>query len=156
MEDAYIVLQDVGDETETNSPSLQLNLIDHLTGAFLKRAGRDLPDWVTRGTGLAMAAGKVGAKDYFSEQRELALDALQEITKPEDIFTKGKFSPGEIGPVGYTLVTYMLKSGGAKKYGRFISTLQDGTNLQASIKKVYPPADMRALAVGYFANIKKR
>ena len=156
MEDAYIVLEDVGDETATDTPSLHLNLIDHLTGAFLKRAGRDLPDWVTRGTGLAMAAGKVSAKDYFTEQRELALDALEEITRPEDIFARGKFSPGQIGPVGYTLVTFMLKSGGAKKYGKFISNLQSGTNLQASIKQVYPPADMKALAVGYFANLKKR
>ncbi|MGH7128994.1 MAG: c-type cytochrome domain-containing protein, partial [Planctomycetaceae bacterium] len=37
FEDAYVVLQDIGDEVDSESPGMKVNLIEHLTGAFLQR-----------------------------------------------------------------------------------------------------------------------
>ena len=43
-ENAYIVLQDLGNDASETSPGMQVNLIDHLTGAYMKRGGGKLPD----------------------------------------------------------------------------------------------------------------
>ena len=156
FEDAYIVLQDIGDEAGSDTPGLKINLIDHLTGAFLKRAGRNMPDWVSRGTGLALAARKSSGNAYIQGLRGAAIEALRGLEKPEDVFASGKFSPTQIGPVGYSLVDFMLKAGGTPKFGRFIRSLQSGSNVAAAVKAAYPPADLKALGTAYLRSLSKK
>ena len=156
FEDAYVVLQDVGDESDEGSAGLHANLVDHMTGAYLSRSGQRLPDWVIRGTGLAMAAKETGANGpFFSGLREDAVKALETIERPDDVFANGKFSPSEVGPIGYTLVDFILKNGSGPKFGQFIAQLQTGANVNAALKSVYQ-ADARAIATAYLRSVSSK
>ena len=153
FEDAYVALEDVGDDSTASSAGLKVNLIDHITGAFLSKPGTKLPDWVVRGTGLAMASKSATDNAYVGSLSGLAMDALKGINGPEDVFSTSQFGPSDIGPVGYTLVKYMIESGGAQRFGQFILQLQSGANVAAAVKAVYPPADLRALGTGYLQSL---
>ena len=156
FEDAYIVLQNVETRAEEEAGIMKINLIDHLTGAFLKRDGKKLPDWVLRGTGLAMAA-KADPKDpYFKNLRSNLSEMFGSITKPEQIFTDGTFSPSEVGPIGFSLVDFLIRGGGGPKFGRFIRSLQsnDG-NVAKAIKNVYG-TDANIVARQFLATIPQK
>ena len=148
FEDAFIVVEDIGDEPGETHGGLQLSVVDHLTGAWLKQPGTSLPDWLIRGTGLALAANAVGENAYISGLKEQTLEALQGIQKPEDVFADGRFGPGQVGPVGYSIVKFMIKAGGGPKFGRMIGQLQSGSNLAAAVKAVYQ-TDLKQLATAY-------
>lgn len=151
-EDAYIVLLDVGEEVSEESPGLQVNLIDQLTGAFLKRDGAQLPDWVIRGTGLALAAQVSRNNAYLRQQGLMAKDAVSGLRQPRDVFSDGQFSPGTIGAVGYTLVDYMLDAGGSAKFGQFIGQLRSGQDTAAAMRQVYQ-SDLDAVAQSYLQRL---
>ncbi len=156
IEDAYVVLQDVGDKVDAASPGLRINVIDHLTGAFLKRSDHPMPEWIARGTGLALAAQNFSGNMYVQGLRGVAIEALRGLEKPEDVFTNGQFSPTQIGPVGYSLVDFILKTGGAPKFVRFIGSLQSGSNVAAAVKTAYPRTNLKALGTAYFRSLLKK
>ena len=138
FEDAYIVLQNVETRAEEEAGVMKINLVDHLTGAYLKRSGKKLPDWVLRGTGLAMAAKAAPKNPYFKKLKSGVSGMFRSITKPEQIFADGTFSPSEVGPVGFSLVDFLIRGGGGPKFGRFIRTLQNNEgDVAKSIKNVY-------------------
>jgi hypothetical protein len=148
FEDAYIVLQDVGDEATDESAALRVNLIDHLTGAYLKRSGANLPDWVIRGTGLALAAKALPSDPYLRQLPLIARQNVGVLNRPEDVFANGTFSPGTIGPVGYSLVDYMLDEGGSARFAQFIKALESGQDAAAAVRGVYN-SDLPGLARGF-------
>jgi hypothetical protein len=76
------------------------------------------------------------------------------LEKPEDVFTDGRFGPGEVGLVGFSVVSFMIKAGGPNKFGRFIARLQSGANMAAAVKAVYPPADLKNLGNAYLGSLK--
>lgn len=147
-EDAYIVLQDVGDEATDESAGLRVNLIDHLTGAYLKRSGASLPDWVIRGAGLALAAKALPGDPYLRQLPLIAKQNVAVLNRPEDVFANGTFSPGTIGPVGYALVDYMLDEGGPARFAQFIKALESGQDAAAAVRGVYN-SDLPGLARGF-------
>lgn len=153
MEEALMAVQDIGDAANDSSPGMHVNVVEHVTGAFLKRGGSELPDWVIRGTGLALANQQSKGNPYLMKLPSQAAEILREarIEKPEDIFSNGTFSPGEVGPVGYTLVDFMLKRG-APNFGQFVRKLQSGDKPEAALKSVYN-ADGKALAAAYFNSL---
>jgi mono/diheme cytochrome c family protein len=154
LEDAYVVLLDIGDESSADSPGLQTNVIDHLSGAFLKRGASRMPDWVLRGTGLALASQSQKGNPYFRTQSTIAAQTAGTLGRPEDLFAEGTFSPGTLGAVAYTLVDYMLDQGGAAKFARFIKSLQSGQDTAAAIRTNYN-SDLAALARGYLTSLAK-
>ena len=158
FEDAYIVLQDVGDVVTPDSAGMKIQLIDHVTGAFLKRSGSRLPQWLVRGVGLTLAAKSDSKNEHIAGLRDGAVAALQGLTKPEDLFADGTFSPQQVGAVGYTLVRFMIKAGGGGRFVRFVRNLQKGTGVAASVKAIYAPTDLKRLAVAYVQSLsgKKR
>ena len=158
FEDAYIVLQDVGDVVTPDSAGMKIQLIDHVTGAFLKRSGSRLPQWLVRGVGLTLAAKSDSKNEHIAGLRDGAVAALQGLTKPEDLFADGTFSPQQVGAVGYTLVRFMIKAGGGGRFVRFVRNLQNGTGVAASVKAIYAPTDLKRLAVAYVQSLsgKKR
>jgi mono/diheme cytochrome c family protein len=158
FEDAYIVLQDVGDVVTPGSAGMKIQLIDHLTGAFLKRSGSRLPQWLVRGVGLTLAAKSDSKNVHIAGLRDGAVAALQGLTKPEDLFADGTFSPQQVGAVGYTLVRFMIKAGGGGRFVRFVRNLQNGTAVAASVKAIYAPTDLKRLAAAYVQSLagKKR
>ena len=152
-EDAYVVLQDTGDTSSAEMPSLKTSLAEHVTGAFLMRNGAELPDWIVRGTGLALAGAAVPGDEYLAAVGTGAGEiAARRADRPADIFSDGQFSPSETAKVGYALVRYLLQGGGPGKFGRLIRSLQSGTSLDGALKSVYT-ADRNAVARGFFATL---
>ena len=150
MEEALIAMQDIGDAATETSAGMQVNVIEHVTGAFLKRGGDSLPDWAIRGAGLALAHQQSKGNPFLMTMPGQASEILKEarIAKPEDIFADGTFSPGEVGPIGFTLVEFMLKRGGAANFGQFVKRLQGGERTDAALRSVYG-ADAKVLAIAY-------
>lgn len=143
-EDAYVCLQDVGDEASHESGGLQVNLLEHLTAAYLQREGASVPDWVVRGTGLAMAQSVLRSNIYLKELEAVAAQSVKAVLNPVDLFTDGTFSPATTGAVGFALVKYMLSNGGGAKFGSFIKALRDGQSPAQAVRSVYN-ADLNAL-----------
>lgn len=150
MEEAFIALQDIGDAATETSPGMLVNLVEHVTGAFLKRGGGTLPDWVIRGAGLSLANQHSKGNPYLAAMPAQAGAILKEvrIDKPEQVFANGTFAPGEVGPIGFTLVNFMMTRGGPNNFGQFVRSLQSGDSPEAALKKVYG-ADGNTLALAY-------
>ena len=154
QEEAYIVIQDIGDTANSTLPDTRLNLIDQMTGAYLKRDGKKLPEWLIRGTGLAMATKEVGGdNEYLRGLRGSAADALQGLESPGDLFGEGKFAPTDMAPIGYTLVGFMIKEAGQPNFMKFVAALQSGSKLQEAVGSVYKPNTPQSLATAYLSSI---
>lgn len=153
-EDAYIVLQDVGDEPDEKSPGMRANLVDQLTVAFLQRGEGELPEWLARGMGLTMAHAVSTENPYMNRLPELAAGALVDIRKPEDVFDPNTFSPAQVGPIGYSLVNFLIKAEGRGKFNQLANRLKNGDPLDAALKDVYR-SNLRATASAFLANFKR-
>ena len=158
-EEAYVCVQDVGDAIDSASPGLAVNLLDHLAAAYLKTSAKPLPDWLVRGTGLALAARTEKKNAYLQNLRVVAAHAVQGIEKPADVFANGSYLATDVGPVGSTLVTHLIHSGGLPKFSKFVKRLQGGSDLNAAIRLVYS-SDVNSLGISYLnslgsANSKK-
>jgi mono/diheme cytochrome c family protein len=153
FEEAYIALLDVGDEPRDEAPTLHINLVDHLTGAFLKRDGGGVPVWVQRGLGLSLAAQTEPGNPYLRRLPAQAKQHVGALSKPSDIFVDGTFSPGVLGPVAYSLVDYMLDVGGTQRFARFAGELSSGKDAAAALRAVYD-SDPDTLARSYVRSLK--
>ena len=136
-DEAYVVLQDIGDESTSQSASLHVNLIDHLTGAFIKRAGNTVPDWLLRGTGLAMAIKSFPKDTYLQSLPRVARRTLTSLSQPAAVFQNGTFSPTETGPIGLVIVGYLMKRGGNVRFGRLLQQLQSGKSAADALQAAY-------------------
>ncbi len=137
---AFAAVQDIGDDASPNSPGMQLTVVEQVTGAFLKRGGGNLPDWLIRGAGLAIAASKSGmGNPYIASLRGSAADALRKssLKDPGEVFANGQFSPADVGPIGFLLVDFLLKNGGAPQFGNLVKRFQAGDQPAAAIQTVY-------------------
>ncbi len=134
--DAYVVLQDVGDEATSSVPGMQANLIEHVTGAFVQRGGAT-PTWLARGIGLNLAAGNDPANPYFKGLTDQAARALEGLDRPADLFREGTFSPADVGPVGYQLVEFLLAQSGSARLGQLMTRLWAGTAIDEAVQQVY-------------------
>lgn len=152
QENAYICLEDVGDAATSDNPGLKLSLIDHITGAFLKRKGPELPDWVIRGTGLALAGQADKKNEYIQNLGGTAVTALQGLESPEQVFEKGKFPSSDMGPIGYTLVQHFMIAGGPAKFGQMIDKLQSGQAFDAALRSTYN-ADVKTIGLSYLNSL---
>lgn len=155
--EAFVCVQDVGDDVSAESPGLKLNLIDQITGAYLKRSGDKVPEWLIRGLGLALAAKDDKKNEFIKAQPGLAAEALNGLESPEQVFEKGKFPSKDLGPIGITLVQHMLLGGGPAKLGMLIAQLQKGTEFPAALTAVYGSnTDMKRLGMSYIASLGAR
>jgi hypothetical protein len=154
-EDAYICLQDVGNEPSATSPGLQVSVIDHITGAFLTRGGATVPNWLTRGMGLAMAAKEQPANAYLKALPAEAFSVAGSVPNPEDIFADGSFSPATIPSVGLSMVDFLVQAGGPQRFAQFVGAIRAGGSTADAARAAYN-ADLPTLARQYFAAAKKR
>lgn len=154
-EDAYICLLDVGDEVSTSSSGLRANLIDHLTGAFVRRGGGNVPEWLVRGTGLFYALQQSPGNAFIKNLPDAAAPIAGSVPRPEDVFADGTFSPGVIGPVGLTLVQFLLENGGPGKLSQFAGALRQGQSVADAAQGVYG-ADLPTLAQRYLSTLKSK
>lgn len=136
-DEAYICLQDIGDSASEESPGVRAQLMALLTEALLQRSANRVPDWAARGTGLALAVKSDSKNPYFRGLNAGAHEALRSIDKPEEIFANGTFSPGDLAPVSYTLVSHMLKLKGEPQFVQFLDQLRQGKDVNQALQAVY-------------------
>lgn len=151
-DEAYICIQDIGDDDSASTPGLRVILFEHLTGGLILRSRSKVPDWVVRGTGLALAWESNKKNAYFGGLRAAASQSVATIEKPADVFADGTFSSGDLGPVGYTLVTHMIQVGSQAKFAQFLNQLASNGNLASTLKDVYN-ADTTQLATSYIGSL---
>ncbi len=154
-EDAYLCLQDTGDEASSTAPGLQVSVIDHVTGAFLKRGGAGVPEWLARGMGLAMAAKEHPANEFLKALPNDAYTVAGSVNSPEDIFKDDSFSPATIPGVGLSLVDFLVSAGGPQRFAQFVGAVRTNGNVAEAARGAYG-ADLPTLARQYFANAKKK
>ncbi|MBX3450001.1 MAG: hypothetical protein KF777_10600 [Planctomycetaceae bacterium] len=156
QERALVALYDLGDEPTTTSPGTQLVVLEHVTSAVLQRSGRDMPDWLVAGTGLALAgaSGASTANPYLSQLNIRAADSLRgtTLTQPAQVLADGSFPPGDVPAIGYTLVQFMLRQGGPASFGQFVARLQGGDSLDAALRAVYR-ADSASIGTAFAASL---
>lgn len=151
-DEAYVCLQDIGDDDSSSSPGMRVSLYEHLTGALILRSPKKVPDWAIRGTGLALAARSNPKNAFFHGMKADALQSLNGIENAADVFKDGQFSSADIGPIGYTLVTHMIAVGGEPKFAQFLKQLETSGNLNSALKDVYN-ADTTQLATSYLGSL---
>jgi len=154
QEDAYVVLLDTGDQPE-NALSLQVSLMDNLTGAYLQKSGRSFPEWVVRGAGLVMADSILPDRRRVESLEKAAPALVAVLDRPEDIFKDGALAPSAAAPVGYTIVKFLTISGGPAKFSQFIKALDGGANVNAALQSTYG-ASPATIATGYLSKLKSR
>jgi hypothetical protein len=148
-DDAYLCLIDIPDDA-TDTTGARGAVLAQVTEAFLGRGGKPLPEWVSRGTGLALAARNDPKNEYYRQLGVSAGARLQTLQKPDDLLKDGTFSPADLGPVGYSVVAYMLRQG-EPQYVQFVSALLAGKSLDESLKGVYN-ADAAKVAASYLTS----
>ena len=153
--EAYVAVQDLGDSADQTNPGLRVNVIDHITGAYLKRNGAKMPDWVARGAGLALASKEEGGNRFISTLRGAAGEALSGL-RPTEVFSENALSPLTVGPIGLVAVEQLLANGGPGKFAKFVVALQQGRGTDAALKDIYSvnPDDFAKACLG--AARKKR
>ncbi|MEX1231735.1 MAG: c-type cytochrome domain-containing protein [Planctomycetaceae bacterium] len=153
QEDAYIVVQDVGDTVTSESPGLHLILAEQMTAALMKRKAANLPGWMVQGAGLAVAARSGEGTEYLEGLKKSIPELLTDVKKPEDIFVDGTFSPSGTAAVGYALVEFLLKSQGGEKFGQLVGRVASGGDVLAALKTVYQ-AEPAAIAQTFVNGLK--
>lgn len=136
QEDAYVAIQDLGDDASAGLTT-ELNLTEHLAGAYLRQNGSTLPDWIVRGTGLAMALNGAKANAQRNQLKQTAASLVPTIDNPEALFQDGTFSPSVVGAVGFALVTYLIEEGGPAKFAVLASALQRGESIDQACQTAY-------------------
>ena len=152
-DEAYICLLDIGDSATDSSPGVKTLLMGLLAEGLLQRLPNRVPDWAAKGTGLILASQADPKNPYFRGLMAGSHEAVRSLKKPEELFANGTFSPAELPAVGFTLVTFMLKSGGEPHLVEFLSQLAQGKKLTDALMSVYR-VDVPNLARAYYAYVE--
>lgn len=59
------------------------------------------------------------------------------LANPQDVFSDESYTASSIGPVGLTLVEYLVSNGGPARFGELIKSLETGTAMSDAINKCY-------------------
>lgn len=152
-EDAYIVLNDQGDNP-SKGPNLKELLTEQLTVAYLQRGDRPVALWVAQGAGRVLAepfAGPAKVKAWRDEAVALA----PAVSRPDDVFVDGTFSPAATGAIGYSVVKFLIEKRGQTKFNEFLNAMVKGETATAALKTVYGE-EASTIAAAYFASLKAR
>ncbi len=150
--EAYVAMQDIGDTTAEDAPGLRTQLMGLLTEALLQRSPTRAPDWASRGMGLSLASRGDPKNPYFRGLKAAAHESLKAVDKPDELFANGTFTPADLAPVGYTLVSYMLNEGEGH-FVDFLSQLTTGKSLEDALKGIYS-VDKTTLAQSYHTYVE--
>ena len=102
---------------------------------------------------MLLAANGSSSQAYFETLRQQALDAAPKVTRPEQLFAEGTFSPSETTAVGFTLVEFLIKSGGLPKMALLLKEFKNGTPAATALVKVYG-TNLAALATAYARTLR--
>jgi len=155
FDDAYVVVQDVGDSPAADQPGLKAQIASLVTQAYLRRGDSKLPDWAVQGTGLHVAAKDTATTPYFDAMRSEVPDAIRDVKSPDALFAEGTFPPDKADAVAFALVDFLVQNGGAPKYSQFLSRLATGGDVAAALQAVYRTTPA-AVAQGFSQAASKR
>lgn len=155
FDDAYVVVEDVGDEASADNPGLKNQLANFLTQAFVLREGSKAPNWVVQGTGLYVAAKSDAQNPYFSGLRSIAGEAAGAVASPDKLFADGTFAPAAASAVGFVLVDFLISQGGPAKYALFVQRIGESGDASSAIQNVYRTTPA-ALAAAFAQNLSLR
>ena len=153
--DAYAVLEDTGDAASAAGPGLKAMLANQMTQAYLQREGGKAPNWLMQGTGMYVAAQSSDDKQYFTDLRRKAAEAIGTIARPEQVFADGTFPPGEATAVGYAVVDFLILQGGQAKFGPFLAAVAKSGDVDAAVQGVYRTTTAQ-LATAFLQNLAVR
>ncbi len=141
---AYIVIQDVGDEVSEQSPGVRTSLTAQLGDAYARRGGNDPPALVARGVGLLLASQSTVKNDPWFAALPQRLKGVA-VARPQDIFDDGSFTPGELDAAAFLFAKFLTRAS-QPRYVLFIKELQSTGDLAAAARKVYrqTPAEIGA------------
>ena len=155
FDDAYVVVEDVGDQSSADSAGLQQNLVNYLSQAYLLRGGSKAPGWLVQGTGLYLAAKSDAQNPYFSGLRSLAGEAAGAVSDPDKLFADGTFAPATASAVSFALVDFLSAQGGPTKYALFVQRISESGDESSAIQNVYRTTPS-ALAAAFAQNLSLR
>ncbi len=135
FDSVYVAMHDVGDVESADSLNAQQLLKSLLSEAYLNRAGSQLPDWLRMGFGI-LESGVPANSEFVRTIPTRASQALSTMTDSGKIFDDGTFAPDEVGPVGYLLVRFLMRSG-AGKFQQLIDELRSNPNVGRAIQQTY-------------------
>lgn len=153
--EAYVVLEDVGDTPSATSPGTRALLVSLMTQAFLQRMGDQIPGWAVQGAGLHLAAKSRPNNPYFPALKQTVPVALRDLTSPEQIFEDGTFSPAETPAVGAAIVNFLISKGGQSRFSQFVKELAKKGDLAAATRAVYRTTPA-ALAATFVQSLGRR
>ncbi|MFK7821729.1 MAG: c-type cytochrome domain-containing protein [Planctomycetaceae bacterium] len=133
--EAYVVLEDIGDEVTEASMGLRSSLTAQLVEAFLQRAGNTPPRILSRGAGLWLSQKAADEKDPWFSNLPMRLRGVS-IARGTEVFEDGTFSVAELDAAGLSMATFLAKSSEAK-YVAFLKSLQSGQTLAEASQRVY-------------------
>lgn len=132
---AYVVIEDNGDEVTEASAGVRTNLTVQLTEAFVMRSGNTPPRIISRGAGLLLAARTVEKNDPWFAALPQRLKSAS-VAQPGEVFDDGAFSAYELDGVAYALAVFLSRASPAK-FVQFVGELQSGATLATATRKVY-------------------
>ncbi len=151
--DAYLALEDTGDNPG-KGPSLEELLVQRLTMAYLQRGEKAIPEWLALGLGYQQSKEVAGPERVRGWETEAAALAPA-VSRPEELFIDGTFSPASVGPVGFAIVKYMQAKAGEEPFKQFLRAVERGETVNEALKKTYG-VEGSAIAVDYFKSLKSR
>jgi hypothetical protein len=135
--EAYVCAQDTGDAATEELPGLRTQLFALLTEALLQRSTARVPEWAAKGTGLALAARSDSKNPYFRGLAAGAHNALRLVDSPRELFGNGTLSASDLPPIGYTLVSHLLKKGNDSQFVQLLGQLGNGKAFETALAEIY-------------------
>lgn len=136
MDQCHICLFDIGDTPTDSAPGIKALVFENLTAALLQRSPNRVPDWMTRGLGLVLAARSDPKNPYFKPLQAEAYTAISVLDAPPQMFNDGAFSEDSLDAVGYSMVSFLLSQGDGR-FVQFLGALVTGQDVPTALRAVY-------------------
>lgn len=136
VDEAWVAMHDTGDVASAERLPARELLATLLAEAYLRRDGSRLPDWLTRGFGIA-EAGLAPNSEYVRNLPNRAAAALPAVSNPAALFDDGTFAPEDTPAIGYLLVRFLIAKGGGDRFQQLVQVLRTEANVGQALQRVY-------------------
>ncbi|TWT61910.1 c-type cytochrome domain-containing protein [Rubinisphaera italica] len=137
FEDAYVAVLDTGDTSSADTPKLQWTLQKALISAAMQLRGTTPVQWLTEGTGWAKADSDLRSPEFERALTLSAARAIQDLNRPQNLFTAGTFAPDVTEHAGFLVVRFLMGSGSTEQFNRFAGVLRDGRTPDEACRAAY-------------------
>ena len=146
--DAFVVLQDLRDDSTAGDIGMRANLLAGLAAAAVEGGDGEVPAWLAAGLGPSVARQADPRNPALNALDGTLATALRRVRTADDLLKPGTFAPAELPAVGAAIVDVLRKNGGDRKLAAFLTAARaagdnDGA---AALRTVYrtTPAQLAA------------